>query len=307
MTHTIRRRAEKSDFVQIPNATARDNRLSLEARGALMDILSRPSDWRIELEVLRVEWSIGRDKLQKLMAEWRRAGYARLDLVRGERGHITGSEYVISSRPEFAEDNREPENTVPGAESLKNRPPVKPAAGKSGSNTKTENITKTDSPLNPPEPSAADDVGEAPFDEFERAFEFDPTMPLEPARRAFSALSPSEKLAAIHAASVYSNECRKRKMMRAKPHTWLRQKGWESVEKFSAVEPCKPAKGQVWLQKGSPEFDAWDQHSRRTTGSRLPSIFSPDHKAEGWYKPSKHPPMQLPPATTRYVDRTHHG
>jgi hypothetical protein len=311
MAHTIRRRAESSDFVQIPNATARDRELSLEARGALVDILSRPPDWRIELEVLRAEWNIGRDKMQKIMAEWRRAGYARLDLNRGENGQIKGSEYVISSRPEFADEDREPENPVLGAENLKNRLPVSPAAGKPGSNTKTENITKTDSPLNPPAPSAdlpsSDAPEEASFEEFERAFGFDATTPLEPARRTFAGLSASDRRAAIRAAPVYAAECRRRNQTRTKPHTWLRQRGWEPIEKFSALAASKAKCNQVWLPKGSAEFEAWDQHLRRTTGNRLPSMFSPALKAEGWFKPTKFPPMHLPPATTRFVDRTHHG
>jgi hypothetical protein len=311
MAHTIRRHAESSNYFILTYAFAQDERLSIAARGALLDVLSRPPDWRIELEVMRAMFKIGRDKLQGIMAEWRRVGYARLDLIRGENGQITGSEYVISSRPEFADEDRKPENPVPGAGNLKNRPPEKPEAGKAGSKEKIENIKKIDSPLNPPAPSAdvppSDAPEEASFEEFERAFGFDATTPLEPARRTFAGLSASDRRAAIRAAPVYAAECRRRNQTRAKPHTWLRQRGWEPIEKFSAQAANKAECNQVWLPKGSAEFEAWDQHLRKTTGKRLPSEFFPSHKAEGWFKPTKFPPMHLPPATTRFVDRTHHG
>lgn len=307
MAHTIRRHTETSDFTITPRSTAQDSRLSPVASCVLWHILAFAPGWVLDLEVVRTQRNIGRDQMQGAMANLREAGYAKLDVIRGKSGQIMGSEYTISSRPEFVNEDRGPENPVSGSESLKNRPPEKPAAGKPGSNRKNKDIIEIDSPLNPPTPPSGDVPEEVPFEEFERAFGFNATTPLEPARKTFAALNPSDRRAAIRAAPAYSAECRQRKQTRAKPHTWLRQRGWEAIEKFSSSSLAKPKSNQVWLEKGSPEFEAWDQHSRRTTGNRLPSIFSAEHNAEGWYKPTKSPPMQLPPAAPRYVDRTHHG
>lgn len=41
----IRRSKLTRDFLQVPNATARDERLSHMARGVLVELLSRPDGW----------------------------------------------------------------------------------------------------------------------------------------------------------------------------------------------------------------------------------------------------------------------
>ncbi|MCW2273323.1 hypothetical protein GJ654_04320 [Rhodoblastus acidophilus] len=85
-----------------------------------------------------------------------------------------------------------------------------------------------------------------------------------------------------------------------KAHAWLRQKGWESAKKAtegnvkSASQPVK-----VWITKGSAEWERWTNYN----GKPFPSIRSAEHGEEGWYAPTKLPPISLPPATVRYVDK----
>jgi hypothetical protein len=288
MGSTIRRQAEKSNFVLIPNTLANDSRLSLEALGLLTHLLHRPADWRINGEQLRQQWGIGRDKLQGILKELREVGYARLTKIHNPAtGRVIGSEYVISSCPNLASDVREPESPVPGAESLKNRQSDIPAAGKAGCNTNTENLTKTDSPLNPLAEAPAE-IGPA-FDQFERAWQFDVTEALDPARKAFSSLSAEDRRSSIKYAPAYRAECRRAIRQSSKPHTWLRQKGWEVLAK-AAVGVTQPSNLRpVFIPKGSAAFQAWDTHLR-SEGKRAVAVRSETKRQEGCWQASQYPP-----------------
>ncbi len=69
-------RVVKSDnFTILLNDTLRDTRLSLEATGLLVRLLSRPSDWMVRFESLRRESQVGRDKLRRILVELAKAGY----------------------------------------------------------------------------------------------------------------------------------------------------------------------------------------------------------------------------------------
>ncbi len=69
-------RVEKSDnFTILINDTLRDERLSLEATGLLVRLLSRPSDWMVCFEALRRENRVGRDKLRRILRELSSTGY----------------------------------------------------------------------------------------------------------------------------------------------------------------------------------------------------------------------------------------
>ena len=48
----IRRSRLAADFVQIPNGTVRDSRLSYMARGILAELLSRPDGWEATADEL---------------------------------------------------------------------------------------------------------------------------------------------------------------------------------------------------------------------------------------------------------------
>jgi hypothetical protein len=66
---TIIRRHHNSNFTVIPNAIFEDSRLSIEAKGALGYLLSRPHDWLVRLTYLGRALSIGRDKMERIIGE----------------------------------------------------------------------------------------------------------------------------------------------------------------------------------------------------------------------------------------------
>lgn len=126
----MRHRTTRPDrkYAAIPNEAMRDERLSIEARGLLALLMTYSDDWVFRRDHLMTVAGIGRDKFQNLMRELTEAGYVRRVSVRGEGGKLSGSQWQINDEPD-----RGPESQAVGStEGLKNRPPVTPAAGKSG-------------------------------------------------------------------------------------------------------------------------------------------------------------------------------
>jgi hypothetical protein len=124
----MRERSTRPDrkYAAIPNEAMRDKRLSAEARGTLAMLMTFSDDWHFHRDYLMDALNIGRDKFQKIMRELSSAGYVELVPVRGDGGHLSGTTWIIRDDP------TESLKTRSSAESLKNRQPVKPTAGKSG-------------------------------------------------------------------------------------------------------------------------------------------------------------------------------
>jgi hypothetical protein len=69
------RRDKAHPFVRIANAVARDSRLTFEARGMVIYLLSHDDNWEIWDEDLQREGDIGRDKVTRIRKELERYGY----------------------------------------------------------------------------------------------------------------------------------------------------------------------------------------------------------------------------------------
>jgi hypothetical protein len=72
---TIVRREHLSHFTIVPNAMFRDERLSIEAKGVLGFLLSRPHKWQVRLDHVGRTLRIGRKKLQRNFRELISVGY----------------------------------------------------------------------------------------------------------------------------------------------------------------------------------------------------------------------------------------
>jgi hypothetical protein len=87
--HTVR---HARDFVQVANCTAQDSRLSWEARGLLLYLLSLPKDWNIRVSHLQKQGGAGRDAVRRILHELQQFGYAsgvgKENQERGERGRF---------------------------------------------------------------------------------------------------------------------------------------------------------------------------------------------------------------------------
>lgn len=91
-------------YTIIPDATLRDPHLSYEARGVLVEILSRPDDWRTTAAEMaetarrqRGARGEGRRKLAAAFAELRAAGYMEQVRVQGPRGRMAMETHVYDT------------------------------------------------------------------------------------------------------------------------------------------------------------------------------------------------------------------
>lgn len=136
---SVIRRAQGQEFTVLPNPTIRDSRLSLDALGLLVKLISRPSNWEVRPYQLQQECSIGRDKLRRLLAELENTGY----LVRIKSRRSDGTWDWVSEVYQEAQTTTNG-NSGHGATMDVFSVDGSPVAGKHGDIKKTE-IKKTES------------------------------------------------------------------------------------------------------------------------------------------------------------------
>src|SRR5215203_5277197 len=96
---TIIRRRVTHNFTVLTNQVFDDPRLSAEALGVLCYLLSRPDNWHVSTRQLRNRFSVGRDKMLRIMSELIRDGWMQRELLRNEHGVWAGSEYIVRDFP----------------------------------------------------------------------------------------------------------------------------------------------------------------------------------------------------------------
>jgi hypothetical protein len=97
---TVVRREHRAHFTIVPNAVFADARLSVEAKGVLGYLLSRPHKWRVRLEHVGRTLKVGRKKLQRIFRELIGAGYVTREPQRFAPGHRFGDlDYVVRDVP----------------------------------------------------------------------------------------------------------------------------------------------------------------------------------------------------------------
>ncbi len=93
----------QSEFAQIPNSTAQDSRLSFEARGLLVMILSMPDTWVIHKEwLIKQSPKCGRDKMTRLLKELIDLGYM-IKKPKHENGQLNGVDWLVYADPHSVE------------------------------------------------------------------------------------------------------------------------------------------------------------------------------------------------------------
>jgi hypothetical protein len=97
---TIVRREHRAHFTIVRNAMFTDERLSVEAKGVLGYLLSRPHKWRVRLQHVGRTLKVGRKKLQRIFRELMGAGYVTREAQRVVEGHRFGElDYVVRDVP----------------------------------------------------------------------------------------------------------------------------------------------------------------------------------------------------------------
>jgi len=105
-----------SRFVVLPNAILENKALSIEAKGLLGFLLSRPPDWQIRLSHLGGELGVGKDRLHRILRELIEAGYVTRWQDR-EAGAFAAVCYEVRDEPTervaFAPQREKPEPGKP--------------------------------------------------------------------------------------------------------------------------------------------------------------------------------------------------
>lgn len=157
MTQTIFRPARRAQYTVVSNALMNDERISADALGALVYLLSRPDDWVIHREQLMSRFKIGRDKFQSIFRELSVLGYARLESVSdAESGHLAGKRWVIIEEPDACDRETENPSLGDAADERVSRQSAKPTVGKPGHiiNTDLRPITESQpKTVSPPTPN----------------------------------------------------------------------------------------------------------------------------------------------------------
>jgi hypothetical protein len=112
------------NFYILDNRIAEDDSLSWEARGLLIFLLCKPTNWTISVQHLVNSGNAGRDKVMRILKELKDSGYVEQSRARNDQGQLGDTEYVIHESPK-----PKSENPILAAESPKSEKPTqaKPA------------------------------------------------------------------------------------------------------------------------------------------------------------------------------------
>lgn len=86
----------ESDYVQIPNAWLRDEKLSRRARGLLAELMTHRAGWHITIASLQKTGPEGRDAIRNAVIELAGRGYLIRRQTQGAGGRFNEVEYEIS-------------------------------------------------------------------------------------------------------------------------------------------------------------------------------------------------------------------
>jgi hypothetical protein len=86
-------------FAQIDKRTLCDKNLSLEAKGLLSYLLSKPDDWQVRLDDMIGQARGNVRVVRRALRELRAQKYAQLLRPHSKTGKLRGSEWVIYERP----------------------------------------------------------------------------------------------------------------------------------------------------------------------------------------------------------------
>ncbi|CAM3611674.1 hypothetical protein ID104_13710 [Vibrio cholerae] len=83
---SVIRRAQEGNFTIMPNSTIRDPRLSIDALGLLLRLVSLPPNWEVHPEKVQEESKIGDSRWRRISKELIDAGYLTRSKERQENG-----------------------------------------------------------------------------------------------------------------------------------------------------------------------------------------------------------------------------
>jgi len=99
METKIIRTPRKEQYFIVSHILINDKRLSWEARGLLIYLLSKPDDWTVNVKYLIKGSPAGRDKVYRILSELIVYGYIERNIRRNKHGKICGYTYFVYEMP----------------------------------------------------------------------------------------------------------------------------------------------------------------------------------------------------------------
>ena len=112
-----------SNFATYSNAIIRDGRLSYKARGILLELLSRPDNWRVSAKSLAASGPDGRDSILAGLKELRDLGYIVTAKVQNEKGQFQTVSVVYDEPRTDNPDSEQPNTGFPKSDKPKSDNP----------------------------------------------------------------------------------------------------------------------------------------------------------------------------------------
>ena len=227
-------------FTQIPNDWVRDDRLSLEARGLLAQIMSHRPGWNLSIKSIAARNKIGRDKVKRILDELLGLGYLERSDKQShdDRGHLAGYDYTtrdpqgVTQEPCKAEpDKAEPDEA--------DRPPKKTIPKEEQDSKKKIDI-------------------EREFDQFWDIYPKKADKAL--ARRSFvKALKKTTLDVILDGAERYRDDPNRDPEFTKNPSTWLNAEAWEneSLPVKSANLPTPGPGKREWVREMHELGEHW--------------------------------------------------
>lgn len=132
-----------------------DDELSYKAKGLHTYLISRPDGWEVRYPDLVNRSSDGKTSVESAVKELKEAGYLKINDLQDDSGQFTGSEWIVSETPRFADrgdfapypdypdtDYPEPDNqplTISSSSNKNSRSKEKPSPSNNGKNAESEN------------------------------------------------------------------------------------------------------------------------------------------------------------------------
>ncbi len=159
-----------------------------------------------------------------------------------------------------------------------------------------EDITLTPKSPSPESVPREPDEFDKVWAEFELAWSWAEGEAREPCRRQFGKLAAADRLLAIRGMSGFVAFCQRKQRRVGPARAYLRDRRWEA---FDRAKGGTPLTEQVWIEKGSLEWRAWEAHQMAATGRRLFSFdrtLPSGRRSHGRFVESSYPPAHQPRA-----------
>lgn len=94
------RKDKENPYVMLSKKIIDDNRLSWQAKGILIYLISKPDNWTVYEADIIASATNGRDSVKKAIKELEEFGYLRKEKKRDEKGKFIGWEYYVFENPQ---------------------------------------------------------------------------------------------------------------------------------------------------------------------------------------------------------------